>query len=114
METSKNFFQNPLELGLENSLSIYIWNHSGTRSKINKRLVRRTPGHFIYGILKESLSKSIGNWSGELLVNLRQFPIDFKKYVWRVPGQFTCGNLREFLSKSVENWSGELLVTFPL
>ena len=85
METSKNFFQNPLELGLENSLSIYIWNHSGTRSKINKRLVRRAPGHFIYGILKESLSKSIGNWYGS--------------------SQFTYGNLTEFLSESFGNLS---------
>ena len=110
----RNSFQNPLELGLENSLSIYIWNPSGIRSKINKRLVRRAPGHFIYGILKESLSKSIGNWSGELLVNLRQFPIDFKKYVWRAPGQFTCGNLQEFLSKCCGNWFGTLLVSLRM
>ena len=110
----RNSYQNPLELGLENSLSIYIWNPSGIRSKINKRLVGRAPGHFTYGILKESLSKSIGNWSGELLVNLRQFPIDFKKYVWRVPGQFTCGNLKEFLSKSFGNLSGKLLVNLHM
>ena len=86
-----------------------------------------------YGVLQKFLSKSIGKWSGELLVDLEQFPIDFKKLAWRAPGQFTYGILKEslfkikskwvwnapgqfaygilkkFLSKSIRNWSGKLL-----
>ena len=105
-------------------------------------MVWRAPGQFTYGILQESLSKSIGNWCGKLLVNLHVetlrnsfqnryeigvdnswsiyirnlsgIPFKIKsKLVWNAPGRFAYKILKEFLSKSIRNWFGELLVHFP-
>ena len=140
MKSLRHSFQNQEEIGLEISGPVSRWKPQGIPSKINRKLVWIALGQFPNGILKEFLSKSIGNWFGfgELPVKLRQFHIDFKNLVWNAPGQFTCGNLREFLSKihwklawkapgqftygllkeslskSIGNWSGKLLVNFHM
>ena len=95
-----------------------------------RKLVWRAPGRFACGILKETLSKSIGNWSGTLLGNshmesLRnsfqnQWELVWREALWNsfqnqwklvlgALGQFPNGILKEFLSISMAfcNWSGE-------
>ena len=70
--------------------------------------------------LNEFRLTSIGNWSGEPLVNLhaktlrstKQKQIGNRSGASR--GQFTSGNLNGFLSKSIGNWFGEFLITFHM
>ena len=96
-----------------------------------------SPIHLPYGNLKEFISKSIENLSGELLAtipmetlwsssekqceghlpyeNLMEFLCKIKrKLVWRASGHYPYGNLMELLSVSEENLAGEFSVTMSM
>ena len=89
----KEFWSKSMQICLESSWSIFIWNHEEIPSKIN------------------------GNLFGELLDN---FPMEYSrnsfqnqwKLVWRALGQFPNGILKEFLSKSTEIGLERILMEF--